>query len=110
LRAAEIARVRVATNKLGDEVTRFAREYAAESAPDLSPVGVSFDLGLCIAIEVIAGRMTGAEADPSWLLAHAAALRDVYAKVTVSHDPALTLRVVDSARAIPAGREAISEL
>jgi 2-methylcitrate dehydratase PrpD len=110
LRNAEIARVRVATNKLGDEVTRFAREYAAENAPDLSPVGVSFDLGLCIAIEVSAGRMTGAEAEPSWLQAHAPALREVYAKVTVSHDPALTLRVVDSARAIPAGREAISEL
>ena len=110
LRSNEIARVRVATNKLGDEVTRFAREYAAENAPDLSPVGVSFDLGLCIAIEVIAGRMTGAEADPSWLLAHAAALREVYAKVAVTHDPALTLRVVDSARAIPAGREAIDEL
>jgi 2-methylcitrate dehydratase PrpD len=110
LRAESIAKIRVATNKLGDEVTRFAREYAAETAPDLSSVGVSFDLGLCVAIEVVAGRMTGAEAEPAWLDAHAAALRAIYAKTTIEHDPALTLRVVDAARAIPAGREAIASL
>ena len=110
LKAGEIARISVQTNKLGDEVTRFAREYAGDAAPDLSPVGVSFDLGLCIAIEVVAGRMTGAEAEPAWLESHAAALRSVYKLVDVAHDPALTLRVVDSARAIPAGREAIGEL
>jgi 2-methylcitrate dehydratase PrpD len=110
LRVDEIARVSVATNKLGDEVTRFALEYAGKDAPDLSPVGVSFDLGLCMAIAMVAGRMTGAEAEPAWLAAHARALRAAHAKVTVAHDPALTLRVVDAARAIPAGRAAIAEL
>jgi 2-methylcitrate dehydratase PrpD len=110
LRVEEIAKVRVATNKLGDEVTRFAREYAGDAAPDLSPVGVSFDLGLCIAIELVAGRMTGDEAETAWLTANAAALRAAYAKIEVAHDPALTLRVVDAAAAIPAGREAIAAL
>jgi hypothetical protein len=110
LRVGEIAKVRVATNKLGDEVNRFAREYAGAAAPDLSPVGVSFDLGLCAAIELVAGRMTGAEAEPAWLALHAGALREAYAKIEVAHDPALTLRVIDSASAIPAGREAIAAL
>lgn len=63
-----------------------------------------------MAIELVAGRMTGEEAEASWLAAHAAELRAAYAKVSVSHDPALTLRVVDAARAIPAGRAAIAEL
>jgi len=110
LHADQITKIFVSTNKLADEVTRFAREYAAETAPDLSAVGVSFDLGLCIAIEVLAGRMTGAEAEPAWLHAHEEELRAIYAKVTVEHDPALTMRVVDAARAIPAGREAIAKL
>jgi len=106
----ELRRVAVATNKLGDEVTRFAREYAGAAAPDLSPVGVAFDLGLAMAIVLEAGRLTGAEAEPEWLDAHAAALRAWYGKVEVAHDPALTMRVLDSARLIPAGRAAIGAL
>lgn len=106
----QVRRVLVETNKLGDEVVRFAREYAGGNAPDLSPVGVSFDLGLAMAIALVAGRVTGVESEPAWLAAHAPALRAWYAKVTVAHDPALTLRIVDGARAIPAGRAAIASL
>ncbi|MCE9572860.1 MAG: MmgE/PrpD family protein [Deltaproteobacteria bacterium] len=106
----QVRRVLVETNKLGDEVVRFAREYAGEAAPDLSPVGVSFDLGLGMAIELVAGRMTGAEAEPAWLAANAEALRAWHGKITVAHDPALTMRIVDGARAIPAGRAAIASL
>jgi 2-methylcitrate dehydratase PrpD len=106
----EVARAIVATTVLGDEVTRFAREYAADDAPDLSPVGVAFDLGLTMAILLEAGRLTGIEAEPEWLQAHAAVLRAWYGKVEVAHDPALTMRVLDSARLIPAGRAAISQL
>lgn len=106
----EVRRVHVDTNKLGDEVIRFARGYAGAAAPDLSPVGVSFDLGLAMAIELVAGRMTGAESAPAWLEANAGALRAWYGVITVAHDPALTMRIVDGARAIPAGQAAIASL
>jgi hypothetical protein len=100
--------VRVATTKLGDEVTRFARAYT--DPPDLTPIGASFDLAVAVAIVLEAGRMTGDESQPAWLDAHAAALREWYGKITIEHDPALTARVIDGARAIPAGRRAIAAL
>jgi 2-methylcitrate dehydratase PrpD len=104
-----VKRVVVATTKLGDEVTRFAGSYAS-SRPDLTPIGASFDLGLAVAIALHAGQFTGEESRPEWLEAHASALRTWYSKISIEHDPELTMRVLDGARAIPAGREALSKL
>ncbi|MCB9561901.1 MAG: MmgE/PrpD family protein [Kofleriaceae bacterium] len=106
----QVRRVVVATSKLGDEVNRFAREYAGADAPDLSPVGVSFDLGLTVAVVMHAGRFTGEEAETAWLEANADALRAWYAKIVVEHDPALTARVLGSARSIPTGKQALRSL
>jgi 2-methylcitrate dehydratase PrpD len=105
-----VQRVVVSTTKLGEEVTRFAREYAGARRPDLSSIGASFDLGLTAAICLHAGRFTGDESRAEWLDTHAAALTEWYRKIQVRHDPALTMRVLDGASAIPAGREALSKL
>jgi 2-methylcitrate dehydratase PrpD len=106
----QIERLTIHTNKLGFEATRFAREYAGAAAPLLTPVGVGFDLGLCAAVLLHAGKLTGDECEPEWLRANADALRRWYARVEVVHDPALTLRVLDSAWQIEAGRDALRQL
>lgn len=107
---AEVKRVVVATTKLGDEVTRYARQYGGAHNPVLTPIGVGFDLGLAVAVVLTAGRLSGAEADHRWLEANAARVRAWYDKIVVEHDVALTARVVASGRAIPAGRRALAAM
>ncbi len=109
-RPEEVERVVIHTSKLGLEVTRFAREYAGADAPLLTPVGAGFDLGLTAAILLHAGRFTGDQCEPEWLRANAAALRRWYARIDVVHDPALTLRVLDTAWSIDAGRAALKAM
>jgi 2-methylcitrate dehydratase PrpD len=110
LRVQDVREVLVETNKLGEEVTHFAREYAGPNAPDLSPIGVSFDLGLAVAIVLYAGKLTQVDAAPTWLRANASELRSWYGKIRIAHDPELSLRILDSARAIPAGHRALVTL
>lgn len=106
----QIERLTVHTSKLGFEVTRFAREYAGADTPLLTPVGVGFDLGLCTAVLLHARRLTGDECEPEWLRRNADALRRWYTRIEIVHDPALTLRVLDTGWGIPAGREALQKL
>jgi 2-methylcitrate dehydratase PrpD len=106
----ELAQVTIYTTKLACEVTRFAGEYAPGDEPLLTPLGVGFDLALTAAVLLHARRLTGEECEPEWLAAHAAALRQWYRRIELVHDPALTLRVFDTAWRIKAGRDALRAL
>lgn len=102
-----VARVEVATNKLTVEVNRFGAEYASTV---IEPVNVNFDLATTLAVQLHAGRLTPAELDASWLVEHTPQLRAWRNRITVSHAPELTIRVIDAARALPAGRQSLRSL
>ena len=62
--------------------------------PDLSPVRVNFSARLSTAIALLAGRLTPTELDPSWLREHEGEIRDLAARVSLRHDPALTAQTL----------------
>ncbi len=64
------------------------------AGPDLSPVRVNFSAKLSTAIALLAGRLTPAELEPSWLAANEAKVRALAARVSVRHDPALTAKTL----------------
>ncbi len=99
--------VQIATTKMGTEVTRFASDYASA---EISSVNVNFDLSLTAAVLLHAGRLTSSEHDEQWLSANSAAIEKWRTRISVTHDPALTIDVVKSASAIPAGRRALGSL
>jgi 2-methylcitrate dehydratase PrpD len=101
--------VEVATTKLGAEVTRFASDYAA-SGEVVTPVNVNFDLRTTAAILLHAGRLTSDEVDGPWLRAHSPAILAWQERVRVAHDPALTAKVVASARAVATGKAAVASI
>jgi len=109
-RPEDVERLTIYTNKLGFEVTRFAREYAGGTAPLLTPVGVGFDLALTAAVLLHARRLTGDECEPEWIRAHAEPLRRWYQRIRVVHEPDLTLRVIENSLQIDSGREALRSL
>jgi len=102
-----VARIDVATNKLTVEVNRFGAEYASAN---IEPVNVNFDLATSLSVLLHAGRLTTAELDEKWLAEHTPDLRAWRRKITVEHSPELTIRVIDAARALPAGRESLRSL
>jgi len=106
----DVERVTIHTTKLGYEAMGFAHEYAGGAAPLLTELGVGFDLALTASVLLHARRLTGDECEAAWLQANADPLRRWYQRVEVLHDPALTLRVLDAARRIDAGRAALREL
>jgi 2-methylcitrate dehydratase PrpD len=108
----EVERITLHTQKLGFEVTRIAREYAAGPAdePLLTPLGVGFDGALAAAVMLHARRLTAEECEPRWLAANAEPLRKWYRRIKVVHDPALTMRVFDTALRIDAGRAALRSI
>ncbi|HET7573669.1 MAG TPA: hypothetical protein VFJ99_01000, partial [Solirubrobacterales bacterium] len=61
---------------------------------DISPVRVNFSATLTTAICLLAGRLTPAELAPAWLEENERAIRDLAARVSVRHDPALTARTL----------------
>lgn len=61
---------------------------------ELTPVRVNFSAGLSAAIALLAGRLTPAELDPVWLAEHERRIRDLAARTSVVHDPALTARTL----------------
>ncbi len=110
----DVVAIRAATTKLGFEVTNFALAHTASqgkaNGPLLTPVGAAFDLGVTLAIMLTAGGHGGDHADTAWMEANRATLLAWYQRITVVHDPALTARVLDSARGVKAGRAALAEL
>jgi 2-methylcitrate dehydratase PrpD len=106
----DVERVTIHTTKFGYEAMKFAHEYAGGEAPLLTELGVGFDLALTASVLLHARRLTGDECEAAWLAANAEPLRRWYRRIEVVHDPALTLRVLDAARRIDAGRAALREL
>lgn len=108
LRAADVERVRIDTTQLACEATRFASEYVAGSR--MSPVSVNFDLARSAALLLLAGRLSPVELDREYLAEHGPAIAALAGRIAVRHDPALTARVVDSARGLAAGRQALRSI
>jgi 2-methylcitrate dehydratase PrpD len=61
---------------------------------DLTPVRVNFSAAFSVAIALLAGRFTPAELAPAWLAEHEAEIRDLAARVTLGHYPALTAKTL----------------
>jgi 2-methylcitrate dehydratase PrpD len=101
--------VKIATTKLGAEVTRFAGEYAPLGSA-VTPVNANFDLATTAAIFLHAGRLTSHEMEGAWLAAQSGPIRAFRDRIKVRHDPALTAQVVASARAVSTGRDALAQL
>ena len=110
LTSESVRRIEVQTNKLTCETARFGAAYAAGPGAPLSPVNVNFDLAATLAVLLHAGRLTTAELDATWLAAHTPAIAAWQSRIDVHHDPALTLAVIDAARALPAGRAGLRAL
>jgi 2-methylcitrate dehydratase PrpD len=73
-------------------------------------VNVNFDLATTAAVLLHAGLLTSHEVDSAWLSTHTGAIREIKKKITVTHDPALTLMVLKSGKALPTGRKALGKL
>ncbi len=103
----QVESVEIATTKMGTEVTRFAADYASS---EISSVNVNFDLSLTAAVLLHAGRLTSSEHDENWLRANSEGIEQWRRRVSVTHDPALTIAILKSASAIGAGKRALSSL
>lgn len=104
---APIEGITVATHKLAIEVDRFGAAYRQDAS---ASVNLNFDLRATLAIFAIAGELTPAQLDDAWLAAHASELTRLRERITVEHDPRLTLKVLRSAEAVPTGKKALASL
>jgi hypothetical protein len=86
--ADEIAAVEIEAGWLTCEMEELGR------GPGLTPVRVNFSATLTAAIALLAGRFGPAELDPAWLGEHEAEIHALVARVSVSHDPALTAQTL----------------
>jgi hypothetical protein len=86
--AEEVARVEVEAGWLTCEMEELGR------GPDLTPIRVNFSATLTVAIALLAGRLTPAELAPAWLAEREPEIRELAARVSVSHDPALTAKTM----------------
>ncbi len=84
----EVASVEIEAGWLTCEMEELGR------GPDLSPIRVNFSATLTAAIALLAGRFTPAELEPAWLAEHEAEIRDLAARVSLRHDPALTAKTL----------------
>jgi len=86
--AEDVASVEIEAGWLTCEMEELGR------GPDLSPIRVNFSATLTVAIALRAGRFTPAELEPAWLAEHEAEIRGLAARVSLSHDPALTAKTL----------------
>jgi 2-methylcitrate dehydratase PrpD len=101
-----VRRIRIDTNKLGAEASRFGGEYAADGP--VTAVNACFDLATAAAIFLAGGgKLTAEQMEPSWLERHSAEVRRWRERIQVAHDPVLTGRVIASTQALPTGRAAL---
>ncbi len=64
------------------------------AGPDLSPIRVNFSARLSTAIALIAGRLTPAELERTWLAENETRIRELAARMSLRHDPALTAQTL----------------
>ena len=86
--AGEVASVEVEAGWLTCEMEELGR------GPDLTPIRVNFSAALSVAIALLAGRLTPAELEPSWLAEHEPEIRALAARVSLRHEPSLTARTL----------------
>ncbi len=86
--AGEVAAVEIEAGWLTCEMEELGR------GPDLSPIRVNFSATLTAAIALLAGRFTPAELDPTWLAEREGEIRDLAARVSLRHEPALTAQTL----------------
>ncbi len=103
----DVQSVALHSNKLTCEVTHFGSSYGGEK---LTPVNVNFDATATLAVWLTAGRLTTHELTGAWLHENHARIHAWKNKISIAHDPALTLRVLASARHLPAGARALASL
>jgi 2-methylcitrate dehydratase PrpD len=88
IEADQVAGIEVEAGWLTCEMEELGR------GPDLTPIRVNFSAILTTAIVLLAGRLTPAELDPSWLAAHEPEIRTLAERISISHDPALTAKTM----------------
>jgi hypothetical protein len=86
--AEEVAEIEIQAGWLTCEMEELGR------GPDLTPIRVNFSATLTTAIALLAGRLTPAELDPSWLAAREPEIRVLAGRISVSHDPELTAKTM----------------
>lgn len=102
-----VDRIDVSVHKLAVEVDRFGAAYREGAS---APININFDLRATLAILAIAGELTPRQLGEAWLGANGDALARLRERITVHHDPALTLAVLRSADAVPTGRKALASI
>jgi len=88
IEAGEVESIEIEAGWLTCEMEELGR------GPDLTPIRVNFSATLTAAIALLAGRFTPAELAPAWLAEHAAEIRALAARLTLSHDPGLTAQTL----------------
>jgi hypothetical protein len=86
--AGQVARVEVEAGWLTCEMEELGR------GPDLTPIRVNFSATLTTAVALLAGRFTPAELSPVSLGEREPEIRELAARISVVHDPALTARTM----------------
>lgn len=86
--AGEITGIEIEAGWLTCEMEELGR------GPDISPIRVNFSATMTTAIVLLAGRLTPTELDPAWLSEHEAEIRALAARVSLSHEPALTAKTL----------------
>ena len=76
------------------EMDALSRGYRGAGPP--TPVTVNFSVAWNVAATILAGRLTPAETDETWLAAHHAELARIAERVTLRHDWPLTLRTANA--------------
>jgi hypothetical protein len=86
--ATDVAAVEIEAGWLTCEMEELGR------GAELTPVRVNFSAALTTAITLLAGRLSPAELDPSWLADNEREIHELAARVSVRHDPALTAKTL----------------
>jgi hypothetical protein len=86
--ADEIASVEIEAGWLTCEMEELGR------GTDLTPIRVNFSATLSVAIATLAGRLTPAELEPAWLAEHESEIHALAARVSLTHEPALTAKTL----------------
>jgi 2-methylcitrate dehydratase PrpD len=108
----DVATIQLATTKLGIEVSNFASQHQSAIQGDtalLSHVSAAFDAKLVLAIRLTRGNHDEL-VSTNWMEAHRPELTTWMKKINVIHDPALTIKLLDSARGLQSGQSALASL
>lgn len=95
VRAADVDKVEVTANLLTVEMTNLSAPHLQPGAP-LSPIHINFSIPYSVAVGLAGGRLGSRELGRAFLDAHDAEIRALAGRVALTHDWAMTRRVVDA--------------